>query len=194
MSKLAPNDLFSLEEYSKVRTDFRARVLQHKRHRRLSLGEHVTLQFEDALTMQYQVQEMLRIERIFEAQGIADELAAYNPLIPDGMNWKATMLIEYTEVAERQTALARLVGIEDTVWVQVDEFEPVYAVADEDMDRSTPDKTSAVHFLRFELTGPMIAALRNGSGLQVGVSHPACDLNGVTVTELLRESLIADLN
>ncbi len=193
-SKLDHNSLYSLEEYSRIRPEFRVRVLQHKEHRRLPLGEHVTLHFEDSLTMQYQIQEMLRIERIFEAEGIQDELDVYNPLIPDGSNWKATMLIEYSDVDERKTALAGLSGVEHQVWVQVDGLGPVHAIADEDLERSTETKTSAVHFLRFELTAEMISALKSGESLSVGIGHSNYKLDGVAVPELVRESLIADLD
>ena len=192
--KLDHNSLYSLEEYSKIRPDFRARVLQHKQYRRLPLGDHVMLHFEDVLTMQYQVQEMLRIERIFETEGIQDELDTYNPLIPDGANWKATMLIEYSDAEERQTALAGLGGIEHQVWMQVDGLGRVHAIADEDMERSTDTKTSAVHFLRFELTAEMIAALKSGESLSVGIGHSNYNLDGVSVPDLVRESLIADLD
>lgn len=193
-AKLDHNSLYSLEEYSRIRSDFRARVLEHKKHRRLALGDHVMLHFEDSLTMQYQVQEMLRIEKIFEAEGIQDELDAYNPLIPDGSNWKATMLIEYPDVEERKAALAQLGGIEHEIWVQVGGHERVRAVADEDMERSTDAKTSAVHFLRFELAPEMVAALKSGETLTVGISHANYNLDGVQVPELVRESLIADLD
>ena len=193
-AKLDHKSLYSLEEYSRIRPDFRARVLEHKKHRRLSLGDHVMLHFEDSLTMQYQVQEMLRIEKIFEAEGIQDELDAYNPLIPDGSNWKATMLIEYPDVEERKVALAQLGGIEHDIWVQVGGHERVLAIADEDMERSTDTKTSAVHFLRFELQPEMVAALKSGESLSVGISHANYNLDGVQVPELVRESLIADLD
>lgn len=192
--KLDYKSLYSLEEYSRIRSDFRARVLQHKRHRRLALGDHVMLHFEDSLTMQYQIQEMLRIEKIFEAAGIQDELDTYNPLIPDGTNWKATMLIEYSHAEERKAALAALTGVEHSVWVQVGGFDRVYAVADEDMDRSTEEKTSAVHFLRFELESSMIEALKSGESLAVGIGHPNYNLDSMTVPELVRESLISDLD
>lgn len=194
MQQLAPSDLFSLEDYARQREAFRARVMAHKRHRRLHLGEHLVLCFEDRLTMQYQVQEMLRAERIFEEAGIRDELEAYNPLIPDGSNWKATFMIEYPDPAERLRQLERLVGVEHRVWVQVDDHPAVLATADEDLERSTPDKTSAVHFLRFELTPAMVAALKAGAGLAAGVDHPACRLRIDAVPELLRESLLADLD
>lgn len=193
-AKLDHKSLYSLEEYSRIRPDFRARVLQHKKHRRLALGDHIMLHFEDVLTMQYQIQEMLRIEKIFEAEGIQDELDAYNPLIPDGRNWKATMLIEYPDVEERKAALAQLGGIEHEVWVQIDGHERVKAIADEDMERSTDSKTSAVHFLRFELDAAMAEALKSGETLRVGISHPNYNLDGVAVSDLVRESLIADLD
>jgi hypothetical protein len=191
--KLDHKSLYSLEEYSRIRQDFRARVLQHKRHRRLALGDHMTLQFEDTLTMQYQVQEMLRIERVFEVEGIQDELDAYNPLIPDGSNWKGTLLIEYPDVDERRQALAQLKDVEQHIWVQVAQLPRVHAIADEDMERSTDAKTSAVHFLRFELEPDMVAALKGGAELHVGVSHAAYNLDGLSVPELVRESLLADL-
>lgn len=186
--------LYSLEEYSRIRQVFRTRVIEHKRHRRLSLGDHITLHFEDRLTMQYQIQEMLRIEKIFDPEGIQDELDAYNPLIPDGNNWKATLLIEYADEVERKVALARLTGIEHQIWVQVGELPRVEAIADEDMDRSTDAKTSAVHFLRFELTPAMIDELRAGTDMRVGIAHQEYNLDGATVPLLLRESLIADLD
>lgn len=193
MNKLQPEDLYSLENYARLRSEFRARVLAHKAHRKLALGEHVMLLFEDRLTMQYQIQEMLRVERIFEPAEIAAELDAYNPLIPDGRNWKATLLIEYPDLDERCAALARLRFIEDQVWVRVDGFDPVMGIADEDLDRSNDDKTSAVHFLRFELTDGMIAALRDGRSLSAGCGHEAYTATAV-VSEAGRESLIADLD
>lgn len=193
MNKLRPEDLYSLENYARLRREFRARVLAHKAHRKLAIGDHVTLLFEDRLTMQYQVQEMLRVERIFEPDEIAAELDAYNPLIPDGRNWKATMLIEYPDIEERRVALARLRGIEDQVWVRVDGFDPVMGIADEDLERSNADKTSAVHFLRFELTDGMVAALRDGKSLTAGCGHVAYTATA-EVSEAGRESLIADLD
>jgi hypothetical protein len=194
MNKLGSGDLYSLEEYSRHREEFRARVMEHKRHRRVHLGEHLTLCFEDRLTMQYQVQEMLRAERIFEEEGIRAELDAYNPLIPDGCNWKATLLIEYPDPAERARELARLVGIEHRVWVQVGGQAPVTAIADEDLERSTQQKTSSVHFLRFELSPDMVTALKDGAPLRVGVDHAECRVCLESVPELVRESLIADLD
>jgi hypothetical protein len=189
---ITAESLMSLEQYSKARKEFRARVLAHKKHRTLALGEHITLVFEDELTMRYQVQEMLRVERIFEEAGIRDELAAYNPLIPDGSNWKATMLIEYPDLEELKVALARMIGIEDRVWVRVGSHQQVYAIADEDLDRENDEKTSSVHFLRFELDAAMKLALRSGESLALGVDHPAysaiCDPAAET-----RGSLLGDL-
>jgi len=193
MPHIDPDTLLTLEAYSKARKDFRARVLAHKKHRTVALGEHLTLIFEDELTIRYQVQEMLRVERIFEEEGIRDELAAYDPLIPDGNNWKATMLIEYPDVAERQAQLAVLRGIEDKVWIEVAGHARVYAIADEDMDRSNDEKTSAVHFLRFELTPPMIAAMRADSDLAIGVAHPAYAAQIDRVPLAVRSSLAGDL-
>lgn len=194
MQKLQRKDLWSLEDYAQKRDAFRAQVMQHKRTRTLHIGPNVTLLFEDRLTMQYQVQEMLRAERIFEAAGIQDELNAYNPLIPDGGNLKATMLIEFEDVTERQKALARLVGIEDVVWVQVAGFDKVNAVADEDMERETANKTSSVHFLRFELTDKMVKALKSGAALNAGISHANYQHVKQPVSEPLRQALVADLD
>jgi len=171
MDKLTPADLMSLERYARERPAFRARVLEHKRDRKLAVGPHVTWSFEDRLTMQYQIQEMLRAERIFEPEGIREELDAYNPLIPDGRNWKATLLIEFPDVAERQRQLAQLIGLEDRCWVQVRGHERVYAIADEDLERENAEKTSSVHFLRFELAPDMIGALASGAALAAGVDH-----------------------
>ena len=193
MSHIDPDTLMTLEAYAKARKDFRTRVLAHKKDRTVALGEHLTLIFEDELTIRYQVQEMLRVERIFEEEGIRDELAAYDPLIPDGSNWKATMLIEYPDVAERQAQLAVLRGIEDKVWIEVAGHARVYAIADEDMDRSNDEKTSAVHFLRFELTPPMIAALRAGGDLAIGVAHPAYTAQIDRVPLAVKSSLAGDL-
>ncbi len=194
MQKLAPEDLYSLEDYARLRDDFRARVIEHKKHRRLQFGEHLSLYFEDRLTMHYQVQEMLRAERIFEAADIQTELDVYNPLIPDGENWKATMMIEYPDVAERQAALERLVGIETQVWVRVGEHDRVMATADEDLEHTSDSKTSAVHFLRFQLTPAMVADLKSGAPLSAGVDHPACSFTIEEVPGTILESLIADLS
>ncbi len=189
---LTREDLFSLEKYSAIKTEYRLKVMEHKKNRRVPIGEHATLYFEDALTMQYQVQEMLRLERIFEADAIQEELDVYNPLIPDGNNWKATFMVEYDIVEERQKALALLVGIEYTVWVQVGDFSKVFAVANEDLNSSEPDKTSAVHFMRFELTTAMVAAAQQGATISAGIDHHAYK----EMTELpahKRDSLAGDL-
>src|SRR5690606_33450704 len=168
---LAASDLMSLEQYARERPEIRAKVLAHKKNRQVALGPNATLYFEDDLTIQYQVQEMLRIEKIFEAEGIADELSAYNPMIPDGSNWKATFMLEYPDADVRKRALARLIGVEDKVWVRVAGHDKVYAIADEDLERESDEKTSSVHFLRFELTPAMIGALQGGSALAMGVDH-----------------------
>ncbi len=168
-------------------------MLEHKKPRTVHLGEHLTLLFEDELTIRYQVQEMLRIEKIFEEAGIQDELDAYNPLVPDGTNFKATLLVEYDDVLERREALARLRGIEDRVYVEVQGFASVYAIADEDLDRENDEKTSAVHFVRFELTPAMIASLKDGAALAVGVDHPAYQARVAAVAEATRRALLADL-
>ena len=193
MEKLTHERLYSLEQYARIRPEFRARIIQHKKNRQVQLGEHVTLSFEDALTMQYQVQEMLRLERMFEPELIQEELDVYNPLIPDGSNWKATMMIEYPDVAERQRKLVELAGIEDRVWVQVAGCDPVYAIADEDLDRTLDGKTSAVHFMRFELTPQMIAALKNGAALSMGIDHPACKARLSPVPQATAAELVRDL-
>jgi len=194
MSKLSRQDLYSLEEYARIRPEFRARVMAHKQHRRVPIGEHATLYFEDALTMQYQVQEMLRIERIFEADGIQDELDVYNPLIPDGNNWKATFMVEYEDEAERKQALARLIGIERGLWVQVDGFDQVYPIANEDLDRETEDKTSSVHFVRFELSPEMVTSAKNGSRVSMGIEHTAYNHSITDIPSEIKHSLIADLH
>jgi hypothetical protein len=185
--------LLSLEAYARERAGFRAKVLEHKRKRSVRLGEHLTLQFEDELTIRYQVQEMLRIERIFEEEGIQGELDVYNPLIPDGSNWKATMLIEYPDADERRRMLGLLKGIERRVWVQVEECERVLAIADEDLERETEDKTSSVHFLRFELSAAMRERLRRGARVTVGVDHPQYRASAELQPEV-RAALAADLN
>ena len=191
--KLRPEDLFSLEQYSKQRAEFRPRVIAHKRNRTLQCGPNATWCFEDRLTVQYQVQEMLRIERIFESEGIADELAAYNPLIPDGSNWKVTLLIEYPEVDTRRAALAQLKGIEDRCWVQVAGHERVFAIADEDLERENEEKTSSVHFLRFELTPAMVAAAKGGAAVSVGMDHDAYRHAIDPLPQAARDALAGDL-
>lgn len=190
---LRHEDLFSLEKYARVRPEFRARVLAHKKNRQLPIGAHATLYFEDALTMQYQVQEMLRLERMFEPDLIQEELDVYNPLIPDGHNWKATFMVEYSDENERRAALAKLIGIEKKVWLQVEGCDRVYPIANEDLERETEDKTSAVHFMRFELTPQMIAAAKGGATIRAGIDH---DLyrESVTVPPAVRDSLVADLS
>jgi Protein of unknown function (DUF3501) len=193
MNKLVPADLMSLEQYARERADFRARVLAHKGARQLAVGPHATWCFEDRLTVQYQVQEMLRSERIFEPAGILDELNAYNPLIPDGSNWKVTLLIEYPDPAERVRALAQLKGIEDRCWVRSGGEDKVFAIADEDLERENEEKTSAVHFLRFELTAAMVGGLRAGAALAVGIDHPHYRHEVPAVPAAVRAALIADL-
>jgi len=193
MNDLTSEDLYSLEAYAKIRGDFWARVLVHKQDRKLHIGTNATLYFEDRLTIHYQIQEMLRIERIFEPEGIAGELAAYNPLIPDGSNWKATFMMEYPDVGERRAALGKLIGIEDRVWVQVTGREKVFAIADEDLERADETKTSSVHFLRFELMPEMIAALKAGVGLAAGIDHPHYR-QAVAINDAVRTSLVQDLD
>jgi hypothetical protein len=193
MPQITRDSLMTLEAYAKARNEFRSRVMAHKKNRTLHLGGSVTLIFEDELTIRYQVQEMLRAERIFEEAGIQDELDAYNPLIPDGSNWKATMMIEYPELEERRRMLARLVGIEDKVWVKVEGHPRVYAIADEDLERETDSKTSSVHFLRFELDGSMAQALKRGSGLSAGIDHPQYNVTVDEVSAPVRAALAADL-
>jgi hypothetical protein len=187
------DSLMSLEAYARERNAFRAKVLEHKKKRKVHLGEHVALDFEDELTIRYQVQEMLRIERIFEDEGIQGELDGYNPLIPDGSNWKATMLIEYPDADERRRMLAQLKGIERRVWVQVDACEPVFAIADEDLERENEEKTSSVHFLRFELSAAMREGLRRGAKVTVGVDHPRYCASAELAPEV-RSALAADLH
>ena len=194
MQKLTRDDLFSLERYAEQRGAFREAVLRHKQNRRVELGTNAALYFEDRLTMQYQVQEMLRIERIFEAAGINEELAAYNPLIPAGRNWKATFMVEFPEVEERRAMLAHLVGIEDCVYMRVGDLPRCMAIADEDMDRSDETKTSAVHFLRFELSAAEVAALKNGAPLAAGIDHRNYQTEIAPVAENIRASLLADLD
>lgn len=189
---LTRNDLWSLEEYAGRREEFRKQVLAHKKLRQVALGPHATLYFEDQLTMQYQIQEMLRVERIFEAAEIEEELSAYNPLIPDGSNWKATFMIEYGDIEERKQALATMGGIEDTVWVQVGNGTKAYAIANEDMERTRDSKAAAVHFMRFELTAEDLQSVRDGADVHMGVDHPSI-ANTVTLSTEARQALCADL-
>jgi uncharacterized protein YggL (DUF469 family) len=193
MAAISRDSLMTLEAYAKARPEFRAKVMAHKKSRKVRLGEHITLIFEDELTIRYQVQEMLRAEKIFEEEGIEDELSAYNPLVPDGSNWKATMMIEYPDVAERARMLAKMVGIEDRVWTQVQGFDRVHPIADEDLDRDTAEKTSSVHFLRFELSPEMVRALKGGAQLSMGVDHPAYSASADPIDPSVRASLVNDL-
>jgi len=193
MPKITRDSLMTLEAYARARNDFRAKVLEHKKARAVRLGGHVTLLFEDELTVRYQIQEMLRIEKTFEESGIRDELEAYNPLVPDGRNFKATMMIEYEDVEERKTALAKLKGIEDKVWIQVEGSPKVWAIADEDLERENEEKTSAVHFLRFELTKEMAEALKYGVALSIGVDHPNYKESAEPVSPATRACLAKDL-
>ena len=194
MHKLTRTDLYSLEQYAEQRSAFRDKVMAHKKNRRVALGPHAALYFEDHLTIQYQVQEMLRAERIFESAGIDEELAAYNPLIPDGSNWKATFMLEYDDVNERRSALEKLIGVEDRVWVKIAGLDPVYAVADEDLERDTEQKTSAVHFLRFELSPQMVAAAKEGAAISMGIDFPAYQHVSDPIPENIRVSLVKDFD
>ena len=194
MSKLTRKDLYSLEQYAEIRDDFRAKVMAHKQNRKVAIGPNMSLYFEDLLTMQYQIQEMLRIEKIFEAVGIEEELATYNPLIPDGSNWKATFMIEYSDVEERKVALARMIGIEDQVWMQVAGHGKAFAIADEDLEREDATKTSSVHFLRFELTPEMVSSAKSGATVAVGVDHPEFGQQVDAVEQGTRDSLAEDLD
>ncbi|MEO5693433.1 MAG: DUF3501 family protein [Usitatibacter sp.] len=194
MQKLTRDSMMTLEAYAKARKDFRAQVIAHKKPRTVHLGEHLTLIFEDELTIRYQVQEMLRIEKIFEEQGIQDEIDAYSSLIPDGSNFKATMLIEYEDLEERRVALEKLRGVEDRVYMQVEGSAAVYAIADEDLERENDQKTSAVHFLRFEMTKEMAAALKYGVALSMGVDHPSYAAKLDPLGAEARAALIKDLD
>ncbi|MEX0976103.1 MAG: DUF3501 family protein [Woeseia sp.] len=194
MEKLTRESLYSLEQYAEMRKSFREQVMAHKRNRRLALGTNANLYFEDRMTMQYQVQEMLRAERIFDASGINEEIEAYNPLIPDGTNWKATFMVEFPDSEERREMLQRLIGIEDRVWMQVDDFALIRPVADEDMERETVEKTSAVHFLRFELEPPQIKALKEGATLAAGIDHENYRVDVRPVPANIRQSLVSDLD
>ncbi|MEJ5212154.1 MAG: DUF3501 family protein [Burkholderiales bacterium] len=193
MPQLTRSDLLTLEAYAKARPQIRARVMEHKKNRTVHLGDHMTLIFEDSLTISYQIQEMLRAERIFEEEGIQEELDAYNPLIPDGTNWKVTQMLEYPDLEERRIMLQRLKGIEDRTWVRVAGFDKVYAIADEDLERENEEKTSSVHFLRFELTPEMIAAVKGGAAIGVGVDHPEYTAQIEPLPEPVRASLANDL-
>lgn len=193
-TKITRDSLMTLETYAKARPDFRKRVIEHKKLRTLALGEHVTLIFEDELTIRYQIQEMLRIEKIFEEEGILHELESYTPLVPDGNNFKATMMIEYDDPVERKKALSKLIGVEDRVWVQVEGSPKVYAIADEDLERENDEKTSSVHFLRFELSKDMCEALKYGVTLSVGIDHENYRVAISPVPATSRNALVADLS
>jgi len=193
MTKLTREDLMSLEEYAEKRAEFREQVLELKKDRKIALGDHATLYFENEQTIRYQIQEMLRIEKVFEAAGINEELEAYNPLIPDGSNWKATFMIEYGDPEERAKVLATLVGVENKVWVQVDGFEKVYAIANEDLERSTEEKTSAVHFMRFELTDDMVKAVKDNKNIAMGIDYEGFEQLVNPIAETSRVSLMNDL-
>lgn len=193
MSKLKRENLMSLEEYDQARPEFRSRVMAHKKDRLVRLNEHAALYFEDQLTMQYQIQEMLRIEKIFDAEGIQEELDTYNPLIPDGSNWKATFMLEYPDVEERKQMLARLIGIEHKVWVRVGDLEKVYPIVNEDLERTTEEKTSSVHFMRFELTDEMVEAAKQGAPISMGVDHAGFTVEVSPVAAETAASLVNDL-
>jgi hypothetical protein len=193
MPQITRDSLLTLEGYAKVRADMRAEIMAHKKNRMVELGDHVTLIFEDEKTMRYQIQEMLRAERTFEEEGIQDELDAYNPLIPDGTNWKATMMIQYSDPDERKDALARLMGIEDRIWMQVADQPKVFAIADEDLERETAEKTSSVHFLRFELDPTSIAAAKSGASIRMGIDLDAYKVEPMTLAENTRLALVVDL-
>ncbi|MEJ0007498.1 MAG: DUF3501 family protein [Steroidobacteraceae bacterium] len=194
MEKLTVEQLFSLEQYARRRQEFRAQVLEHKSHRRLAVGPNMTWCFEDRLTIQYQIQEMLRAEKVFELEGIREELESYNPLIPDGSNWKATLLLEFPDSEIRREQLGLLRGVEARCWVRVAGFEKAFAIADEDLPRENDEKTSAVHFLRFELSPRMLAALKNGAALSAGVDHEHYRHAVEPVGERVRASLLGDLS
>jgi hypothetical protein len=191
--RITRESLLTLEAYAKARSAYRSNVIAHKKDRTVHLGEHLTLLFEDELTIRYQIQEMLRIEKTFDEHGIQDELDAYNPLVPDGSNWKATLLVEYEDVDERKAALAKLKGIEDHVWVQIEGSPRVYAIADEDLERENETKTSSVHFVRFELTAEMVAAVKYGVGVSIGVDHSDYSLAIAALSDATRRALVADL-
>jgi uncharacterized protein DUF3501 len=194
MLKLTRDDLYSLEKYAEIRNEFRVKVMEHKKNRQLAIGPNVTLYFEDRLVMQYQVQEMLRAEKIFEAEGIEEELETYNALIPDGSNWKATFMIEFSDETERREALTKMIGIEEQVWMKVDGFDEIVPISDEDLERDNEKKTSAVHFMRFELSPEMVTALKQARRLSAGIHHPAYTHSIDSVPQHIRDSLISDLD
>ena len=192
-TQLTRADLWSLEAYSEKRAAFKAEVLEHKRNRRIALGDHVLLLFEDVTTIRYQIQEMLRIEKVFESAAIQEELDAYNPLIPDGSNWKCTLLIAYDDPDERKRRLEALLGVEERIWLQIGSEERVFPIADEDLKRSRDNKTSSVHFLRYELSSAMVSAIRAGAPMSAGVDHPAYPVSGMEVADAVSHALAQDL-
>ncbi|MAZ79070.1 MAG: hypothetical protein CMF47_03960 [Legionellales bacterium] len=194
MKKLTRENLFSLEKYSEIRNDFRLKIMAHKKNRRLAIGPNTTLYFEDSLIMRYQIQEMLRAEKIFESSAIDDELVVYNALIPDGNNWKATFMIEFTDEEERRTALKKMLGIENNLWLKIEGFNEIHPVSDEDLERRDDNKTSAVHFLRFQLDHEMIDALKGGCQLSAGINHPEYKYTVNPIPQNISESLISDLD
>ena len=194
MKKLTRENLFSLEKYSEIRNDFRLKIMAHKKNRRLAIGPNTTLYFEDSLIMRYQIQEMLRAEKIFESSAIDDELVVYNALIPDGNNWKATFMIEFTDEEERRTALKKMLGIENNLWLKIEGFNEIHPVSDEDLERNDDNKTSAVHFLRFQLDHEMIDALKGGCQLSAGINHPEYKYTVNPIPQNISESLISDLD
>ncbi len=193
MAQISRDSLWTLEHYARIRNQFRQEVIAHKKLRQVALGDHITLFFEDEKTIRYQIQEMLRIEKTFEESGIQDELDAYNPLIPNGRNFKCTMMIEYPDPEIRKVELAKLKGVEDRVWIQVEAREKVYAIADEDLERENEEKTSSVHFMRFELDEDMAGALKYGVSLSMGVDHPHCTVKVDPVSSETRAALVKDL-
>ena len=194
MKKLTRENLFSLEKYSEIRNDFRLKIMAHKKNRRLAIGPNTTLYFEDSLIMRYQIQEMLRAEKIFESSAIDDELVVYNALIPDGNNWKATFMIEFIDEEERRAALKKMLGIENNLWLKIEGFNEIHPVSDEDLERSDDNKTSAVHFLRFQLDHEMIDALKGGCQLSAGINHPEYKYTVNPIPQNISESLISDLD
>ena len=194
MNKLEREDLYTLEKYAEIRNDFRAKVIAHKKNRRLEIGPNASLYFEDRLVMQYQIQEILRTERIFEAEGINEELEAYNPLIPDGSNWKATFMIEFPDEAERRVALTKMHGVEDKTWMMIEGHDKVFPISDEDLERETEEKTSSVHFMRFELTSDMVNAVKTGAAISSGIDHERYSVTVDALSEGMRASLADDLD
>ncbi|MEE9302734.1 MAG: DUF3501 family protein [Thiotrichaceae bacterium] len=191
--QMSRDDLYSLEKYNEMRADYRKNIMAHKKNRQVPVGPNARLYFEDRLTMQYQIQEMLRAEKIFDGEGIQEELDTYNPMIPDGSNWKATLMLEYSDEPTRVNWLSQLLGIDKKTWVQVDSFDKVYPITNEDLERETEDKTSSVHFMRFELSAEMIAAIKKGSNISMGIEHDNYHHSVDPVAANVRDSLSGDL-